>query len=81
VAYAGSFTGYGNLVIVSHGPLTYSLYGQLASVAVARGAVVDRGQVVGTIGRVMDGTPGLYFELRVDGEPVDPIEWLRTRQP
>jgi septal ring factor EnvC (AmiA/AmiB activator) len=77
VAYAAPFTGYGNLVIVDHGTQTYSMYGQLGSMTVARGGRIDRGQAVGTAGRVLAGTPGLYFEMRVDGEPVDPLEWLR----
>ena len=79
VAFAGPFTGYGNLVIVDHGGTTYSLYGQLDGVSVARGAKVDRGQTLGTTGRVLLGVPGTYFEMRVDGKPVDPLEWLKKR--
>jgi septal ring factor EnvC (AmiA/AmiB activator) len=79
VAFAGPFTGYGNLVIVDHGANTYSLYGQLDSLSVVRGAKIDRGQTVGITGRVLIGTPGPYFEMRVDGKPVDPLEWLKKR--
>jgi murein hydrolase activator len=79
VAFAGPFTGYGNLVILDHGANTYSLYGQLAGVSVARGARIDRGGAVGTSGRVLIGIPGTYFEMRVDGKPVDPLEWLKKR--
>ena len=79
VAYAAPFAGYGNLVIVDHGTQTYSMYGQLGSMTVARGARIDRGQAIGTAGRVLAGTPGLYFEMRVDGKPVDPLEWLKKR--
>jgi murein hydrolase activator len=79
VAFAGPFTGYGNLVIVDHGANTYSLYGQLDTVSVARGTRIDRGQTVGTTGRVLIGIPGTYFEMRVDGKPVDPLEWLKKR--
>jgi murein hydrolase activator len=81
VAFADSFTGYGNLVVIDHGSQAYSLYGQLSSIGVERGARVDRGQPIGTAGRVLAGTPGIYFELRVDGKPVDPIEWLKSKQP
>ena len=81
VAYADSFTGYGNLVIIDHGLQVYSLYGQLSSIVVERGARVDRGQAIGTAGRLLAGTPGIYFELRVDGKPVDPLEWLKTNHP
>jgi len=77
VAFAGPFTGYGNLVIVDHGGQTFSLYGQLAAPQVERGAKIDRGNVVGTAGRILAGIPGMYFEMRVDGKPVDPLEWLK----
>jgi septal ring factor EnvC (AmiA/AmiB activator) len=79
VAFAGPFTGYGNLVIVDHGANTYSLYGQLDGISVARGARIDRGQTVGTTGHILLGAPGTYFEMRVDGKPVDPLEWLKKR--
>jgi len=77
VAFAGPFTGYGNLVIVDHGGQTFSLYGQLAAPQVERGARIDRGNIVGTAGRILAGIPGMYFEMRVDGKPVDPLEWLK----
>jgi septal ring factor EnvC (AmiA/AmiB activator) len=77
VAFAGPFTGYGTLVIVDHGASTYSLYGQLDAVSVGRGARLDRGQPLGTTGRVLMGVPGTYFEMRVDGKAVDPLEWLK----
>jgi septal ring factor EnvC (AmiA/AmiB activator) len=77
VAFAGPFSGYGNLVIVDHGAQTFSLYGQLGATQTERGARVDRGDTVGLAGRVMSGFPGLYFEMRVDGKPVDPLEWLK----
>ena len=78
VAYADQFTGYGNLVIVEHGDGAYSLYGYLD---------VDRGRQGGPRGgrrrrsarpgRNPGGNPALYFELRVDGKPVDPLQWLK----
>jgi murein hydrolase activator len=55
------------------------LYGNLGEVAVARGARVDQGQELGTVGISPAGSAGLYFELRVDGRPVDPLQWLRKR--
>jgi len=79
VAFAGPFTGYGTLVIIDHGAQTFSLYGQLGAAQVERGARIERGQAVGTTGRVLVGIPGMYFEMRVDGKPVDPLEWLRKR--
>lgn len=79
VAYSGPFTGYGSLVIVDHGGQTFSLYGQLAAPQVERGATVERGQTIGTAGRILAGIPGMYFEMRVDGKPIDPLEWLKKR--
>src|SRR5688572_8582229 len=79
VAFAGPFTGYGNLVIVDHGSQTFSLYGQLGAPQVERGARVERGQAVGTAGRILAGIPGMYFEMRVDGKAVDPLEWLKNK--
>jgi septal ring factor EnvC (AmiA/AmiB activator) len=79
VAFAGPFTGYGNLAIVDHGTQIFSLYGQLGALQVERGARIDRGQPVGTAGRILAGVPGVYFEMRVDGKPVDPLEWLKKQ--
>jgi septal ring factor EnvC (AmiA/AmiB activator) len=79
VAYADQFAGYGNLVIVDHGGRSYSLYGYLASLDVTRGERVQTQAVIGTSGRNPSGNPALYFELRVDGVAVDPLQWLRKR--
>ena len=77
VAYADLFTGYANLVIVEHADRSYSLYGHLSSITVKRGDRVEAGTTVGLAGRNPAGNPSLYFELRVDGRPVDPLQWLK----
>jgi septal ring factor EnvC (AmiA/AmiB activator) len=77
VAYADQFTGYGNLVIIDHGEGAYSLYGHLDTLAVARGDRVDAQTRIGTSGRNPSGNPSLYFELRIDAKPVDPLQWLK----
>ena len=77
VAYADQFTGYGDLVIVDHGDGVYSLYGYLSSIEVARGERVEARTPIGAAGRNPSGNPSLYFELRVDGKPVDPVQWLK----
>jgi len=79
VAFAGPFAGFGTLVIVDHGSQIFSLYGDLLDMAVKKGDHVDRGRALGTIGPTPTGTAGLYFELRVDGRPVDPLQWLKRR--
>jgi septal ring factor EnvC (AmiA/AmiB activator) len=77
VSFAGPFTGYGTLVIVAHGETAHSLYGHLGVAAVKQGDRVTAQTRVGTSGRNPSGNPSLYFELRVDGKPVDPLQWLR----
>ncbi len=42
-----------------------------------RGAHLDLQAQVGTSGRDPNGNPALYFELRIDGKPVDPLQWLK----
>lgn len=77
VAFAGLFTGFGRLVILEHGGRqTFSLYGHLDELDVEKGARVERGTQLGSAGLTPEGTTGLYFELRIDGRPVDPVQWL-----
>lgn len=78
-ALAAPFSGFGRLVILDHGAHAYSLYGYLSSVAVTKGAHVDRGARVGQAGSAPAGQPALYFEMRVDGKAVDPLQWLKPR--
>ncbi len=79
VAYADAFTGLGTLVILDHGSNNYSLYGYLGSVAVQMGAMVETGAEIGRVGASPAGPPALYFELRIDGKPTDPVQWLKPR--
>jgi septal ring factor EnvC (AmiA/AmiB activator) len=79
VAFAGTFSGFGNLVILDHGSQSFSLYGDLLEIGVKKGGRVEHGQPVGTVGPTSSGANGLYFELRVDGQPVDPLQWLKKR--
>ena len=79
VGLAGPFVGFGNLVILEHGADNYSLYGYLATLGVERGAVVDAGGELGRSGSAPAGPPALYFEMRIDGRSVDPLQWLRPR--
>ena len=78
VIYSQWFKGYGNLIIVDHGDRIFTLYGNLRSSAVERGTKVAPQDRIGTV--EVDGSgPGgaLYFEVRVNNEPVDPMGWLR----
>jgi septal ring factor EnvC (AmiA/AmiB activator) len=78
VAFAAPFVGYGTLVIVDHGDNAFTLYGHLQQVSVTQGARVSRGSTVGRAGRNPDGQQVVYFEVRIDGRPVDPVQWLRS---
>ena len=69
--------GYGNAVVLDHGEGITTLYGHLATIRVQSGETVPAGGVIGTIGRSGNATTHhLHFELRVDGEAVDPIPYL-----
>jgi septal ring factor EnvC (AmiA/AmiB activator) len=76
VGFADVFAGLGNLVIVDHGGDDYSLYGYLRTISVERGAVVEAGTELGRVGPAPAGPPALYFEMRIDGRSVDPLQWL-----
>jgi len=80
VLYTGWFRGYGNLVIVDHGNEYYTLYAHMADMKVAEGDDIKQGQVIGTVGDTgsLQG-PRLYFEVRYQGRPQDPAQWLKPR--
>ena len=79
VAYADVFAGYGRLVIVDHGNQTFTLYGNLGEITADRGSSIERGAQVGTAGLAGNDAAVLYFELRIDGRAVDPLQWLAKR--
>ena len=79
VAFAAPFAGFGVLVIVEHGASAFTLYGHLSEATVVEGAVVKAGDVVGRVGLTPTGDAALYFEVRIDGRPVDPLQWLARR--
>jgi septal ring factor EnvC (AmiA/AmiB activator) len=81
VVLAESFGTYGPTVIVSHGDGDFSVYGSLARLDVRKGQGVQKGQVLGTVGRTdPDLDAHLHFEMRPKGRAVDPLEWLRQRR-
>lgn len=77
VAFAAPFTGFGVLVIVDHGNSAFTLYGHLSDASVSAGTNVSRGTPLGHVGVSPSGGAALYFEVRIDGRPADPLEWLR----
>jgi septal ring factor EnvC (AmiA/AmiB activator) len=79
VGYADAFTGYGTLVILDHGANHYTLYGYLSEVAVEQGQRVSAGDELGRVGPAPLGQGALYYEMRIDGRSVDPLQWLKRR--
>jgi septal ring factor EnvC (AmiA/AmiB activator) len=78
VIYSDWFKGYGNIVIIDHGAHYYSLSAQLDQVFAKKGDRVLSGDTVGTVGdTATHGGPGLYFEIRHRGKPLDPVPWFR----
>jgi murein DD-endopeptidase MepM/ murein hydrolase activator NlpD len=77
VIYCGWEEGYGNLVVIDHGGNLATAYGHQSSIAVSCGQAVAQGQVIGYVGCTGHCTgPHLHFEVRVDGNPVDPLGYL-----
>ncbi len=82
VVVAEAIGTYGLTIILQHGGGDYSVYGSLAGVSVRKGAMVTKGQVIGTVGAAdPDLPPHLHFEIRPRGRAVDPLEWLRAQRP
>ena len=78
VIYTGWFKGYGNLIIVDHGNEYYTLYAHIADIETKEGEDVRQGQRIGTVGDTGSlAGPRLYFEVRYQGKPQDPEQWLR----
>jgi len=77
VRFAGWFRGYGRIVIVDHGDGYHTISGHLDEIQVTVGTLVEEGESLGTVGETgsLYG-PSLYFELRENGEPLDPEPWL-----
>jgi murein DD-endopeptidase MepM/ murein hydrolase activator NlpD len=76
--YAG---GYGNLTVIDHGTINgrnvTTAYAHQSSFGVREGQQVSRGQVIGRMGSTGNSTgPHLHFEVRLDGDPVDPLGWV-----
>lgn len=81
VVYSGTgLLGYGQLLIIKHDDTYLSAYGYTHTVLVSEDALVKGGQKVATMGTDPTGVPLLYFEIRVNGKPIDPL-LLLPRQP
>ena len=80
VVYAGSgLIGYGQLIILKHNDTYLSAYGYNKSLLVREGQAISKGQQIATMGEGPERKPRLHFEIRRNGKPVDPRQYLPAR--
>jgi murein DD-endopeptidase MepM/ murein hydrolase activator NlpD len=80
VRFAGTMSGFGNVVWLDHGGSILSVYAHLSVIRVTEGAFVRRGDVVGSSGATGDVTaPHLHFEVWRNGREVDPVPLMGGR--
>lgn len=79
VAFAGTAGGYGNMVEIDHGNGLSTRYAHLSHIQVSEGESLSKGAVLGQVGTTGRSTgPHLHYEVRIDGEPVDPVRFLNA---
>jgi murein DD-endopeptidase MepM/ murein hydrolase activator NlpD len=77
VIFAGWYGGYGNSVILDHGNGLTTMYAHAQELYVSEGDTVERGKTIAAVGSTGLSTgPHLHFEVRKEGEPVDPANYL-----
>lgn len=78
VVFADWLRGFGNLIIIDHGAGFLSLYSNNESLYKQPGERARAGDVIASVGATGgQDEPGLYFELRHEGKPFDPLSWVR----
>jgi murein hydrolase activator len=78
VVFAGPFKGYGQILIISHGDGYHSLVAGLDRIDSSVGQWLVAGEPIGLM-PAGEAKPRLYLELRHDGQPINPLPWLATR--
>jgi len=79
VVYSGSgLPGYGRLIIVKHSDTLLSAYGYLGKILVKEGDSVKSGQMIAELGASNENRPVLHFEIRRNGDPVNPLQFLSS---
>lgn len=77
VVYAGWYSGYGYYVKIDHGDGITTCYGHCSSISVSVGQVVSQYEEIAKVGSTGNSTgPHLHFEIRLDGNAVNPVEYL-----
>ena len=77
VIYTGSIKGYGQIIIIDHGGRVTTLYAHLSKILIDIGDKVKKGQTIGQVGDSGGvSSTRLHFEVRVEGKPTDPMNWL-----
>lgn len=77
VIYTGSIKGYGQIIIIDHGGRVTTLYAHLSKILIDIGDKVKKEQIVGQVGDSGGvSSTRLHFEVRVEGKPTDPMNWL-----
>ena len=80
VVFADWLRGFGNLLVIDHGNGYLSIYGNNDALLRNAGDRVAVGEAVASVGNTGGSeTPGLYFELRFQGRPFDPLSWVAAR--
>ncbi len=78
VVFADWLRGFGNLIILDHGNGYMSLYGNNETLYKQVGNIIRGGDTIATVGNSSDNSDaGLYFELRHQGKPFDPLTWIK----
>ena len=78
VVFSDWLRGYGNLIIVDHGSDYLSIYGNNDALLKEVGDAVTGGDAIASVGAGGVGSEsGLYFEIRHQGQPLDPLQWVR----
>lgn len=79
VTFVGWQNGYGQLVVIDHGGGLTTRYGHLSHIDVAAGQMVERSQFIGRVGSTGRSTgPHLHYEIRINDQPVNPLQYLLT---
>ena len=80
VVYAGAgLRGYGKLLIIQHDEIYLSAYAHNRRLLVQEGIFVQKGKLIAEMGETDAKSPRLHFEIRKNGEPVDPLNYLPPR--